>query len=75
MENKTSINENPQHDVIETSRPQKLCSYCSTQLRDEDYKNSNDFYLSCSQHKRLAKIETKMFFQKNPVYTKWAEKK
>jgi hypothetical protein len=52
------------------SRTQKLCSFCSTPLRDEDYNNSNDFYLSCFQHKRLAQTETEKFFQENPDYTK-----
>lgn len=61
-------------EEFERHRPQKLCSFCSTPLLDEDYENSNDFYLSCFQHKRLAKIETEKFFKENPDYTKWAGK-
>ena len=53
------------------TRIQKLCSFCSTPLSDEDYENSNEFYLSCFQHKQLAQIETEKFFKKNPDYRKW----
>lgn len=56
---------------FERSRTQKLCSFCSTPLQEKDYNNSNDFYLSCFQHKRLAQIETEKFFAMNPDYTKW----
>ena len=59
---------------LDRIRPQQLCSFCSTPLRDEDYKNPNDFYLACFQHKRLAEIEAEKFFKENPKYTKWSEK-
>lgn len=62
------------YEEFKMSRIQKMCSFCSTLLRDEDYENSNDFYLSCFQHKRLAKIETEKFFKENPNYTKWNKK-
>lgn len=58
-------------NLKQRSTNQKICSFCNNALNDEDYKNPNDFYLSCSIHKALAQIETEKFFKANPDYTKW----
>jgi hypothetical protein len=58
--------------LFELTRKQKLCSFCPTPLSDIDYEDSNNFYLSCSQHKRLAQIETEKLFSTIRDYTKWS---
>lgn len=52
---------------------QRLCSFCSTPLTEQDYKNPNDFYLACHNHKTLAQLETERFFKRYPDFTKWPQ--
>lgn len=49
----------------------KICSFCSKPATKE---NSNDFYLSCARHKKLAQVETEKFFIEKPNYTGWSSK-
>ena len=58
---------------IQAKKTQKLCAFCSTPLKDSDYENKNDFFISCSTHKYLAKMETEKFFKDHPNYTTWKD--
>ncbi len=44
------------------------CQFCNEPATDI---KDNDFYLSCSHHKELARVVTERFFKENPNWTIW----
>lgn len=43
------------------------CFICNKIVKE----NKNDFEITCEQHRGLAELSTKLFFEKNPIFKQW----